>query len=429
MLTQSPRKKDAKGHRLPNFACLLSAIAVCCAPINVSSAQSPNVAAEITKILETGWKPSAGNYTSAQEQFTQTKQAAPNDVRVDYAMALVSLQNHNLADASTHLEQALQSRKSLLPIRRLQVWVLISRRDTAAVKTAIAELVRVLKSDSSASNQAEIEETVRWLGGVMGFYSGPGSNQLKPEELAELNTQISSGCKDGLETIYSDAKIAAGNQYSQLKEQLAEARKNVQEENESKLAIERNQTDAALNIATKQKSDTTALLEQLQQKFNAENPVLNAEGLQLSRQWDRVDNRLQNLQSQLDSEKRKPSKDQDSSRISQLNRDIDREQDDVKKSREPLERRMREIRNQIRANANNLDAAKQQLQTISKRESVLSLKSKQLANQAEKSASGNDPKIAPLEQKVTSISTYAGINLAREKQRILDTFRQKQSAP
>ena len=73
------------------------------------------------KLLDVGWNASNERLT-AQAQFRQAKNDAPGDVRVDFAMALVSLQNHNLEEASTHLADALQTEKSLLPIRRVQVW-------------------------------------------------------------------------------------------------------------------------------------------------------------------------------------------------------------------------------------------------------------------------------------------------------------------
>ncbi len=408
---------------------LVSTVAICCLPIAESAAESPDTATQVAKLLETGWKPSVSNYAAAQEQFSQAKHDAPNDVRVDYAMALVALQNHNSADALTPLQQALQSGKSLLPIRRVHVWVLIGRRETPAAKVAIAELARVLKAESSSTIQADSEETARWLGSVIGYYAGPGSDQLKPEELAALDSEVSSGLNEDLATRYSDAKASVATHFNELQEQLTEARKSVQADNESKLAIDRNQTEAALNIATNKKTAAAALVEQLQQKINAETPALKLEGLQLSRQWDRSDDHLQNLQSRLDLEKRRAEKDRDSSTISQLNREIDQEKDRVRQNRQPLEKRMTAIRNQLRENDRHLAAAQEEFRTFDKQEQTLTVKSKQLAKQAEKPASGSDPKTVSLELKVKSISTYAGINLAREKQRILDTYHPKSSAP
>src|SRR5262249_1592911 len=136
-----------------------------------SADQENDAATQVKRILETGWNPSKANYSAAQSQFTQAKHDNPGDVRVDYAMALVSLQNHKLDDASTHLANALESDNSLLPIRRAQIWVLISRHNEAqAAKVAILNLAHALKATRSSTNHEAAEETAHWLGGVVGYY-------------------------------------------------------------------------------------------------------------------------------------------------------------------------------------------------------------------------------------------------------------------
>src|SRR5579871_1577153 len=83
--------------------------------------QASGVAAEVEKILESGWKPSQANYDTAKQHYDAAKSAAPGDVRVPYAMALVAMQNHRTADASVYLDEALAGDKPLLPVRRAKI--------------------------------------------------------------------------------------------------------------------------------------------------------------------------------------------------------------------------------------------------------------------------------------------------------------------
>ena len=417
--------RESRHNRQLFLKLLLPALLMLCSPIASSVAQAPETASPLKKLLETGWKPSAENYTAAQTQFVQAKHDAPSDVRVDYAMALVSIQNHKLDDASTHLKDALQNGNSLLPIRRVQIWLFMNRSDGAAAQAAMADLAHILKQQSSISNQGETEETTRWLGKVVGFYSGPGSDQSKRGELSALDSEIARGLNEALANAYAGTRTAVATQYSQLQAQLANARRDVQEQNESKLAIDRNQTDAALTIATKKRTAATALVAQMQQIVAIQNPPLNAEGLQLSRQWDRASAELRSLKNELDDAKDSKSDKKSSSRSeSSINSDIK----DAEKTKADLEKRITEIRVQLRTNANNLVAAQTELLTYSNLEKTLSKKIQALAAQAEKPASSNDPKTAALEQKLKSISTYVSINLERERQRILDSISQPTAA-
>jgi hypothetical protein len=57
-------------------------------PAWLLAADQTDTSAQVSLLLETGWKNSPGNYAAAQQQYEQAKQAAPADVRVPFAMAL-----------------------------------------------------------------------------------------------------------------------------------------------------------------------------------------------------------------------------------------------------------------------------------------------------------------------------------------------------
>ena len=62
-------------------------------------------------------------------------------------------------------------------------------------------------------------------------------------------------------------------------------------------------------------------------------------------------------------------------------------------------------------------------------EDDLSAKHKELERKLDKPVPDKDSTTAALEQKMKSVSTYVSINLPRERQRILDSFRDQKIVP
>src|SRR5262245_44089481 len=139
------------------FALLIAAILLALSRFSpgVLAADVTNVAADVQKIFDAGWKASAEHYAAAQLQYEQAKKSAPADVRGPYAMSLVAVQNNNLPDAATYLDEALKNGKSLLPIRRVKIWLDLLRKDKDAAKVDLRELARQLTLDPAGASRPE----------------------------------------------------------------------------------------------------------------------------------------------------------------------------------------------------------------------------------------------------------------------------------
>src|SRR5262245_50172767 len=92
-----------RGFLLATFSCLSAA------PL---FAQSPGVASQVSKLLDTAWeKPTPSAYDAALKQYLQIKAIAPNDIRGSLAIALIAAKNHRLGDAAKYLDEALANGK------------------------------------------------------------------------------------------------------------------------------------------------------------------------------------------------------------------------------------------------------------------------------------------------------------------------------
>ena len=66
---------------------------------------------------------------------------------------------------------------------------------------------------------------------VVGYYAGPGSDQMKPEEFSAWDADVSSSLEGECAKAYSEAKAAVTTKYKHLRETLADERKNINDEN------------------------------------------------------------------------------------------------------------------------------------------------------------------------------------------------------
>src|SRR5262249_30098258 len=161
----------------------------------------------------------SASFDDARQHYEAGKAAAPGDVRLPYAMALVALHNHNSKDAGGFLTEALAGGKTVLPIRRTQIWLGVSQggKDVAA---HFWQLIQILAT--ADATQADVQETAKWLGSLIGFLNGPGQSQLSAADRTKLMDEIDT-LKGPLADEVKAGIKEVGDQYNQFQRQLTQA--------------------------------------------------------------------------------------------------------------------------------------------------------------------------------------------------------------
>ncbi len=334
------RAVHVQGHGLRRIGRLAMAAISGCA-LFTSTGRGADTADQVKQMLELGWKASlntdsmiarSANFKKVQAQYQQAKQVAPTDDRIDYAMALVAAQNNRpSAEVIKYLDSAPTAREPPLYVHRIKAWTVLNGSDTTASITAITDLAHAVKASDSPSSAADSQDTARWIGRVIGYFSGPGKNRLKPEELAALDAEISKSLTGSMAAACSEGQVAVSERYTELKDQLDAAQKTLKEKGDRDRKAQQAQNDAAL---TQNSADLTngnlvrdkALQDyQVKQKAAADNRRLKAIGQNLWLQSQGLGATLNDLEDQLKREQQKPSKDQDEKLIKSLNSRIDNE--------------------------------------------------------------------------------------------------------
>ena len=414
-----------------------------CLTVWPSVARTADTYDQLSKLFEVGWRASqesdnpllkVGDYKKAQEQFAQAKHDAPNDPRVDYAMTIVALQNNRLKDAASYLEHAPEPYPSPLFMRRLKVWLLLNRDDLAATQAGIAEFAHDVAS--STAKDSDKQEMANWIGRNIGFYYGPGKNPLKADDLAKLDADVAAALTGPLAGACSAGQASVAERYSTLQDQLESTHSDaknknekVREANKNKIAAQQDRVNADVDAAKTSKDQAQLDLAQKQSKLNIEMPALADRFNRLTYQDRRADDNLNSLKAARDNELKQPSKNRDTSKIDKLNQSIGDEEKAAAAAHRSIRNEIANVVQQQTANTNAVIVAKRQLadrtnelNTLTTKKNKSDAVAKSFAKQNQNPVSDSDKSTQKLDQEMKSITTYAPIDFAKDKQRILDSF-------
>ena len=231
--------------------------------------RTPAPAASATaELLETGWKASSERYSQSLEIYQRAKQAAPGDVRVPFAMSLVAMRNLKLDEAAKYIDEALPSEKTNFPIRRVEFWIDVQRKDKDAQKSDLRKLAEILVADKLAAERDSYQETAHWLGSVMGYYAftETGRSLLPVADRQSLDTYISGLLSGALATQFNAGKNSVEELSKTLENQLDAARQQSKDKDDAQRAADRQKNEALLSDANQQLANATNALAQFQQQ-------------------------------------------------------------------------------------------------------------------------------------------------------------------
>ena len=204
------------------------------------AAEQADVSRQLQDVFDNYWKPSPENFASAQQSLEQLQTSTPGDRRLPLAMALVSVKNFKNTDAQKILEQAIDDHSSkidptTLTAWRLKIWLQVLRKDDAAAVSSARQLGDLLSTDKAVVPAAEVKEAAQWLGGVLGYYSGPAASQAAGLNLDALQKDLTKELDSPLADAMTDGKAAALKQFQQLQSDQATMRADMKAKNAAKL--------------------------------------------------------------------------------------------------------------------------------------------------------------------------------------------------
>ncbi len=388
-----------------------------------SVAPAAPAAKSTAELLQMGWKPSAEKYSQAQELFQQARQAAPGDVRVPFAMALVAMKNIKLDEAAKYIDDALPNDKTNFPIRRVEFWIDLQRKDREAQKSDLRKLASLLAADRASADRDAYQETARWLGSVMGYYAftETGRSLLPSADRAALEANISTELEGSLATAYVAGKATVEEMSKSFDDQFDAARQQSKEKIETQRAADREKNEILLGDANQQLVLAQNALAQFQQQSGIDK--LEREQQSLKGALNDLKGRRSRLQNLI------TSHDKEEDRRAQNDKNYRKQTDYA--DRNDLDRvnhlgvqaqnRLMDIGGQLPPLRNEQD----RLSDDFNRKNGLVKKLSGIQNNLAKPPSISDGASTNLQSKMRMFTTYVAMDLEQEKQRILASYNAK----
>ena len=230
-------------------------------------------------VLTEGWGGSAVQKNAAERGSNTARKQAPDDCRVDYALALAAMSAEDLMAARNHAAAAIQKTPDELFWDRaceVRIWTHMFLGDISQAATEIRSLVQ--KHYVSRNPTPEAEETAFVCGQSIGFMMGPAKEESASVNPEALDQAVESALKEPLKAAYVRGRDLTLNDFLDIRNE------------EQTLASE------MLNEAASEKEAQDA---QRRARMAQIEPTLNALGPEIEILEQRIQQETINCQGQL----------------------------------------------------------------------------------------------------------------------------------
>ncbi len=176
-------------------------------------------------------------------ELMKLKPSPKEDTRLQLAYVLLAMNQKRNSDALALTEQIVSVADHDAAARALQARLLLLSFKTTKAIVELESLIESLRDPASTSSPDQLMHAARFLGLAVGFFSGPGSESIRPTALAEL-VVAARELPDELKEAYESAKLAIEEEYRVLTEEGEEALKALREGLEKEAAALREQLEA-----------------------------------------------------------------------------------------------------------------------------------------------------------------------------------------
>lgn len=286
----------------------------------VSAAQS--VAAEppagVGRLFEVGWQRSVQAARAAQDEYDRLKARYPADQRIDFAFALVQLQQLRYSDAAAALSKVLAADKGHLAAWKLKAWTSAITKDFDAALVEMKQIAALIaRQGASLVEETAAADAAAFLGGLCGYFEGPGAAQVNATLLSNTRRDIVKQLDTAQAASFEQARAEVLKQFREANETSQQSRTAAEEaaaaEKERQLAQLAGQIESAeqaVSVAQSRhdqvQSEVNGELKEIraqQQTLTADRRRAELDGAAVRREITAIDLRIAELLRLADTEK------------------------------------------------------------------------------------------------------------------------------
>ncbi len=280
-------------HALLVLAIAMLCTSPCFAEVTLSRAQ-------LSSLLDTGWKASGPAWKAAQAEYGTLLRATPGNGNLEYGYMLVMLRQRKYDEALDQSAKVLAVSPGHLPALQARVYTLTLLKKYEAALVEMESLAKSLvKSRTPALSNEEARDYARFLGRVWGYIHGPAQTSLTEQSRETARERITTALGKHGEAFFQEGAVGVLEKYTQLQQGLTVTR------TETIAAEEAAKEQAKVQLA-QQKTQIAAEAQsldekssQLQSDAQSQLGKLDTQLAPLNQQLALLDNRASNEQSNI----------------------------------------------------------------------------------------------------------------------------------
>jgi hypothetical protein len=173
--------------------------------------------AELSSLLDTGWKASGPAWKAAQQEYGVLLRTAPGDANLEYGYMLVMLRQRKYDEALDQSAKVLAASPGHLPTLQARVYTLTLLKKYEAALVEMEALAKALvKPRVPALTQEEARDYARFLGRVWGFIHGPAQSALTEQSRESARERITTALGKNGVAFFHDGVVIVTNKYTQM---------------------------------------------------------------------------------------------------------------------------------------------------------------------------------------------------------------------
>lgn len=256
--------------------------------------------AELSSLLDTGWKASSPAWKAAQQEYGVLLRTAPGDANLEYGYMLVMLRQRKYEDALDQSAKVLAAAPGYLPALQARVYTLTLLKKYEAALVEMETMAKALvKPRTPALTQEEARDYARFLGRVWGFIHGPAQTSLTEQSRESARERITTALGKNGAALFHEGVVAVTAKYTQLQQGFSVTKaETIAAEDQAKEQAKVQLAETKVQIAAEAQS-----LDEKSSKLRAaaegQLAKLDAQIAPLQQQINLLDNRAANEQSNI----------------------------------------------------------------------------------------------------------------------------------
>jgi hypothetical protein len=385
------------------------------APCSTLSADQPSTTDALRALFAAGRKSTPTAVAEALAKYEAFRAAGQGDSRIEYAYAIVLINQRKYRQASDVLSRYLNANEPRLSAHCLLITALIPLGESGTVLELTAPLAQAIERNPGSEPASDREEAARFLGLVYRYLELPRKGAVDPRVLDEHKREVLALLDAPCTSAFDQGYNALARQYAKLQAEHNERNQQLATEISERKEIDRQKLELAKAAGEAADAKSEFSQDQLRE--------LQAQYTELQKQMSPFVQQRSTIQAAIVARRAQIEQDRQNRNLSQtfeqaLRREINVLEDQV----DDLNRRLRPLSEKaaaLESKANRHQYSLLEAENSARKSQRIGL---QAARQIERAKDKLRGRSTAVDSKLTLFSSYAPFSYDVECQRVLDWF-------